>query len=140
MALRTPNTGARLNARSSFGTNESVAPLARPKAEATCDGEALLAYAMDRFGSMVLRIAIAHTGSRHDAEDVAQDVFVRLMTSTPRLTGTEHLKAWLIRTTVNRCRDAARQRAREMADPIHDLPFDIPAPDNAHVKTELRAT
>lgn len=94
---------------------------------------------MDAFGPTVLRIAVAHTGSRHDAEDVAQDVFARLMTSAPRLTGSEHLKAWLIRTTINRCRDVARKRAREQADPIHDLPFEPPAPDDAETKAELQA-
>ena len=71
-----------------------------------------IACAMDAYGSMVLRLALSHVRSMPDAEDVFQDVFVRLMGCQTDFASSEHLKAWLIRTTINRCRDAQRARTR----------------------------
>lgn len=71
-----------------------------------------IARAMDAYGSMVLRLALSHVRSMPDAEDAFQDVFVRLMGCQTDFASSEHLKAWLIRTTINRCRDAQRARTR----------------------------
>ena len=59
-------------------------------------------------GARVLRLALAQTGSRADAEDVYQDVFVALACSDAEFADADHLRAWLLRATVNRCRDLAR--------------------------------
>lgn len=100
---------------------------------------ALLHYAMEQHGVTVLRLAIAHTGSRQDAEDVVQDVFLRLYAKTPRLTDDEHLKAWLIRTTINRCRDMTRAHSRRKTISLNDLPIDPTAFDDMQTRDEIRA-
>ncbi|GEM_PF-2396728 len=64
--------------------------------------------AMDAYGDMVVRIALSYTHSYHDAQDVAQDVFMRLLTSKMCFTSSEHLMAWLIRCAVNRCHELRR--------------------------------
>ena len=74
--------------------------------------EAYLSSAMDRFGDAVYRTALSHLRSAADAEDVFQDVFLRLLADATAFTSDDHLKAWLLRVTVNRCRDLARRRAR----------------------------
>lgn len=56
---------------------------------------------VERYADMVYRIAINETGNRTDAEDVFQEVFLRLVKHRERITTEEHLKAWLIRVTVN---------------------------------------
>ena len=43
--------------------------------------------------------------SHADAEDAAQEVFVRLLRYEPQFEDAEHEKAWFIRTTVNLCMD-----------------------------------
>lgn len=53
------------------------------------------------YGAMVYRLARARTPCAQDAEDVFQEVFCRLARRNPRLDGAEHLKAWLIRATLN---------------------------------------
>ncbi|MCL2110193.1 RNA polymerase sigma factor [Microgenomates group bacterium] len=56
---------------------------------------------LDKHSNMVLRIAYSKTGNKADAEDIFQEVFVRLMRSKTKFDSEEHLKAWLIRVTVN---------------------------------------
>ena len=54
-----------------------------------------------RYKDTVYRLAYARTGSKQDADDIFQDVFMKLFTSNPSFESEEHLKAWLIRTTVH---------------------------------------
>lgn len=70
--------------------------------------DAFLLEAMDAWGDVVYRVALAQTGSPSDADDVFQDVFMRLLENDTAFESDEHLKAWLLRVTVNRCRDLAR--------------------------------
>ena len=53
---------------------------------------------------MVYRIALLQMKNRSEAEDVFQEVFLRLVKYHSRIEGQEHLKAWLIRVTINCCR------------------------------------
>ena len=65
--------------------------------ENTWDGRGWTALAMERYLTMVYRLAHARTGSVQDAEDVAQDVMLRLSRHERSIRSEEHLKAWLIR-------------------------------------------
>lgn len=64
--------------------------------------------AVDGFGDMVYRIALAQTHSHADAEDVTQTVFLKLYTKAPENLGGDQLKYWLIRVTVNQCKSLWR--------------------------------
>lgn len=57
--------------------------------------------AVRRYADTVYRLAYARTGSREDAEDVFQEVFLRYVRKKPTFKDEEHRKAWLIRVTVN---------------------------------------
>ena len=59
---------------------------------------------VNRYSDMVYRLALIHTKNRHDAEDICQDVFVKLMRNINKLRSEEHIKAWLIRVTINSSR------------------------------------
>ena len=56
---------------------------------------------IEKYGDMVYRVAVSATGRREDAEDVFQEVFLRLVRYRHKLSSEEHLKAWLLRVTVN---------------------------------------
>lgn len=57
--------------------------------------------AIEEFADMVYRIALVEVKNKTDAEDVFQEVFVRLVKHIHKLQSREHIKAWLIRVTVN---------------------------------------
>ncbi|MBR6790202.1 MAG: sigma-70 family RNA polymerase sigma factor [Oscillospiraceae bacterium] len=66
------------------------------------------AVLLDRYGDMILRLAFSCMKNMPDAEDVLQDVFLKLLEKTPVFESDEHRKAWLIRVTVNICRSRLR--------------------------------
>ncbi len=57
--------------------------------------------AIDRYADMVYRLALSQMKNKHDAEDLFQEVFVRLVSNVEKLESWEHVKAWLIRVTIN---------------------------------------
>lgn len=57
--------------------------------------------AIDRYADMVYRLALSQMKNKADADDLFQEVFVRLVSHIQDLESWEHVKAWLIRVTVN---------------------------------------
>ena len=56
---------------------------------------------IQKYSDMVYRLAFCKTQNRFDAEDIYQDVFMKLFSEERHFENEEHKKAWLIRTTVN---------------------------------------
>lgn len=86
--------------------------------------------AVRQYQDMVYRVALHHFASPPDAEDATQEVFLRLYTREKSFESPEHLRRWLLRVTVNVCRDALKSpwRKRRVAlDALPDQPvFDRP--------------
>lgn len=59
----------------------------------------------DKYIDMVYRLALSRTKSRENAEDISQDVFVKLLQNKKKFDSEEHLKAWLLRVTINLTKD-----------------------------------
>jgi RNA polymerase sigma-70 factor (ECF subfamily) len=72
-------------------------------------------HALERFFDLafpyVYNLAFRLTGSRETAEDVTQDVFVKVYQAADRLQTDRNPKPWLSTITYNTCRDMARRRA-----------------------------
>ena len=66
------------------------------------------AHLVERYGTMVYRLAYARTGSREDAEDITQETFLRLVRAAPGFREEEHCKAWLLRVAANCAGDLHR--------------------------------
>lgn len=83
--------------------------------------ESFLRRAMKAHGGAVYRLALCRTQSVPDAEDVYQDVFLRLLgqTAAPEWEA-ERLKAWLLRTALNRCADLHRLHLRRPVVPLEE--------------------
>lgn len=54
-----------------------------------------------RYADMVYRLAFVRTGNRSDSDDILQEVFLRYMKVWQKMKSEEHIKATLIRITVN---------------------------------------
>ena len=86
---------------------------------------------VEKFSGTVYRAAFCCLRNAADADDVTQDAFLALYTSDVDFTGDEHIKAWLIRVAVNRCRNLLRSFRRRVAVPL-DEAGDIPADPERH--------
>jgi RNA polymerase sigma-70 factor (ECF subfamily) len=76
-------------------------------------------YAFNKFGDTVLRAAFAMTGSYPEAEDITQEIFLALHSDPQDFESDEHMKAWLLRSAINRCknyRKSARIRKNSPLD------------------------
>lgn len=60
---------------------------------------------LDKYSDMVLRIAYTYLKNRADAEDIVQDVFLRIIDKKPSFNEESHEKSWLIRATINMCKN-----------------------------------
>ena len=72
-----------------------------------------------QYGDSVFRLAWSYTGSRQDAEDVTQTVFLRLIEKAPALEPGKE-RAWLFQVTVNKCRGLWRQLTRHRVEPLEE--------------------
>ena len=72
----------------------------------------------------VVGLAWRLLGTREDARDAAQEVYLRVFRHLGRFRAGHDFHGWLYRITVNVCRDAARRRRRT---PVVDRPM-IPEP------------
>ena len=87
---------------------ESPVPDAKQSDEsASAASELSFEQLYELFATDVLRVSYYYLGDRQRAEDVTQDVFVRLITARPALVSGKE-KAWLLKVAVNRCRDLWR--------------------------------
>lgn len=94
-----------------------------------------IADAVNTYSDTVFRIAWQYVGNRADAEDVVQDVFLKLLNKRPALQG-DKLKAWLIRVTINACKDFLRAAKRRREALSRTFFAELP-PDTAYVFEEL---
>jgi RNA polymerase sigma-70 factor (ECF subfamily) len=74
----------------------------------------------------LLRLAAALMGNKADAEDVVQDVFVKLLTNSVTFNTPEHETAWLITVTKNLCKSRLRSYWNRNATSL-ELLGDYPA-------------
>ncbi len=58
----------------------------------------------EKYFDMVYRLALSHTKDKHTAEDVCQNVFLKYIKTDKVFESEEHIKAWLIRVSVNECK------------------------------------
>lgn len=102
------------------------------------DDPAYFARLYDQYATDVLRVCYFYLSDREKAEDVCQDVFVRLMTTHPLLQpGRE--KSWLLKVVLNRCRDLWRGAWLKrviLGGPTFEL---IPAPDEFSRRDDQQA-
>ena len=60
---------------------------------------------IDMYTEVLYRIAFTYLGNRSDAEDIVQETFLKYCKKKPKFDSDEHEKAWLIRVTINLCKD-----------------------------------
>ncbi|WFR59033.1 sigma-70 family RNA polymerase sigma factor [Anaerocolumna sp. AGMB13025] len=59
----------------------------------------------EKYKDTVFRIALNYSGNYYDADDIVQDVFMKLYLTNKKFASDDHAKYWLIRVTINTCKD-----------------------------------
>jgi RNA polymerase sigma-70 factor (ECF subfamily) len=103
---------------------------------------AALKEAYERHGERVQRLCLRLLGRRADAEDAAQEVFLKLFERGPSFDGRARFSTWLHRLTVNLCLSRMeRERLRSahaLPEGAHALADASGSPDDALSRTEAR--
>ena len=78
-------------------------------------------YAFRKYGDTVLRAAYACCGNYSEAEDITQDVFLILHSNPQDFESDEHMKAWLLRAAINKCKNYKKSFRVSRTDNIDDI-------------------
>lgn len=77
--------------------------------------------AIDRYADTVRRICMIHLKNYADTEDIFQNVFLKYALSSVTFENEEHEKAWIIRVTVNCCKDLLKSFFRSRTTSLEVL-------------------
>ena len=77
--------------------------------------------AIEQYADMVLRLCMVSLKNTADAEDIFQTVFLKYALSNQTFETADHEKAWLIRVTVNCCRDLLKSFFRKHTVSMEDV-------------------
>jgi len=91
---------------------------------------------IQNFSDTLIRIAFQNTKSISDSEDIVQDVYIKLLKHNASFETLEHLKAWLIRVTINQTKDFLKTAWYRKIIPLNDS-MDFFAPEEQVVMDEI---
>ena len=99
---------------------------------------------VERHRSMVYRVAYQFAGNHYDAEDIAQEVFIKVYRSLDRFRQDAQLTSWLYRIVMNACIDHRRRRgassaqlSEEAEQRLLNMPEEAPGPEDRAYAGEL---
>ena len=75
---------------------------------------------VDRYGQTILRTAYLYLKDRQRAEDVCQEVFIKLFRENKEFENQSHEKAWILRVTINLCKDQLKSWWRKRRVPLEE--------------------
>ena len=73
------------------------------------------------YADTVRRICMVHLKNYSDTEDIFQTVFLKYVLHSKPFESEEHEKAWIIRVTVNACKDLLKSVFRSQTVPLDTL-------------------
>ncbi len=92
--------------------------------------------AVDTYTDTLYRVALHHCNTPEDAEDIVQDVFLRLLSRTEEFESETHRKAWLLRVAINRAHDFTRAAHNKNVELSETLP--APSDENSELLDVIR--
>lgn len=95
----------------------------------------------DMYSSMIFKIAMTYMGNKSDAEDVMQEVFIKLIYNSPEFSNSEHEKRWIICVTSNICRNILKSFRRKNTQSLEEIGNSLSVPfeyDNAEILFSLK--
>jgi len=106
-----------------------------------------LAELVRDYSGLLYRVALSLLRNPSEAEDVVQDVFLRVLQSQQHLAAINDLRPWLVRIAWNLALDRCRRIRPDQLDPLFadqiisaDLPADLALAEAARIRQVLIAT
>jgi RNA polymerase sigma-70 factor (ECF subfamily) len=78
-----------------------------------------------RYRKRIFALALHIAGSRSEADDITQDVFLKAFRALPQFEGRSQFFTWVYRMTVNRALNARRDRARRGEQDLDDARLEL---------------
>lgn len=94
---------------------------------------------VDRFSGEVFGLCYRMLGHRQDAEDIAQESFVRALRSLAQWDSQREFRPWLLAIAANRCRSmlAARRNLPKPSCEVEELPDERSLREEQHLGEEV---
>lgn len=77
--------------------------------------------AIDLYADTVRRLCMLYLKSYSDTEDIFQNVFIKYLLNHTEFKSSEHEKAWIIRVTINECKDFLKSFFRKRSVPLEEI-------------------
>ena len=84
--------------------------------------------AVNAYSDLILRLSYTYLKSTHEAQDICQEVLLKLLCGAGPFESAEHEKAWVVRTTANACKDVLRSARRRRTAPLDAAADALEAP------------
>lgn len=75
----------------------------------------------ERYKDTLYRIAFSYMNNNHDVQDILQEVFVRRLYKAPAFESDTHEKNWMIRITINLCKNTLKSYWRKNVGTMEDV-------------------
>ena len=80
------------------------------------------------YADPILRLSYTYLKNTHDAQDICQTVFVKLLTEPREFESPEHERAYILRMAANACKDLLKSPWRQRSQAL-DEGLQVPAPE-----------
>jgi len=103
------------------------------------DPEGAVRKILEEYQDRIFNLCVYMLGSREDAQDAAQDAFIKLYRSFKNFTPEASIYTWLYRIAVNTCIDYKRRPQRllvDNGDPINRIAAPGPSPERIYESKE----
>lgn len=80
---------------------------------------------VEKYSDTLIRVCFSYMKNMNDAEDLAQEVFIKFMEKKPSFEDCQHEKAWLIRVAINMSKNRLKTAWFRKTVPLHELTYDF---------------
>jgi RNA polymerase sigma factor, sigma-70 family len=87
-------------------------------------------YLIETYSDMLIRITYSYMKNLSDAEDITQEVFIKIIEKQPSFETEKHEKAWLIRCSINLCKDRLKSSYFKNTTSLEDDFIEVTPEDN----------
>ena len=85
-------------------------------------------YLAETYADAILRLSYTYLKSTHDAQDICQTVFVKLLTEPREFDTADHERAYILRMAANACKDLLKSPWRKRTCGLETC-AEVPAPE-----------